>query len=66
MFDILAKYGISSSSVFKNWLKIYTSHSECNNSRKGLSKTMTKGRKPTIEERIEIAKASDYGQRIYY
>lgn len=28
MFDILAKYGISSLSVFKKWLKSYTSHSE--------------------------------------
>lgn len=57
MFDILAKYGISSLSVFKKWLKIYTSHSELKDSSKGLSKTMTKGRKTTVEERIEIAKA---------
>lgn len=65
IFDILAKYGISSSSVFKKWLKIYTSHSECNNSGKGLSKTMTKGRKTTIEERIEIAKACLANQKNY-
>ncbi|MEG0472529.1 MAG: helix-turn-helix domain-containing protein, partial [Solibacillus sp.] len=32
MFDILAKYGISSLSVFKKWLKIYTSHSELKDS----------------------------------
>lgn len=57
MFDILAKYGISSLSVFKKWLKIYTSHSELKDSGKGLSQTMTKGRKTTVEERIEIAKA---------
>ena len=57
MFDILAKYGISSLSVFKKWLKIYTSHSDLNDSGKGLSKTMTKGRKTTVEERIEIVKA---------
>lgn len=57
MYDIIAKYGMSSLSVFKNWLKIYTSHSELNDSGKGMSQTMTKGRKTTVEERIEIAKA---------
>ena len=57
MFDILAKYGISSLSVFKKWVKIYTGHSELKDSGKGLSQTMTKGRKTTVEERIEIAKA---------
>jgi len=57
MFDILAKYGISSLSVFKKWLKSYTSHSELKDSGKGMNQTMTKGRKTTIEERIEIAKA---------
>lgn len=57
MFDILAKYGISSLSVFKKWLKIYNSHRELKDSDKGLSQTMTKGRKTTVEERIEIAKA---------
>ena len=43
--------------MFKKWLKIYTSHSELKDSGKGLSQTMTKGRKTTVEERIEIAKA---------
>lgn len=57
MYDIIAKYGMSSLSVFKNWLKIYTSHSELKDSGKGMSQTMTKGRKTTVEERIEIAKA---------
>lgn len=38
-------------------LKIYTSHSELNDSDKGMSQAMTKGRKTTVEERIEIAKA---------
>ena len=56
MFDIVAKYGCGLA-VFKNWLKTYTSHSELKDSDKGLSQTMTKGRKTTVEERIEIAKA---------
>ncbi|QDQ02957.1 IS3 family transposase [Lysinibacillus fusiformis] len=57
MFEILAKYGISSLSVFKKWLKIYTCHSELNDSGTGMSQTMTKGRKTTVDERIEIVKA---------
>lgn len=57
MFEILAKYGISSLSVFKKWLKIYTCHSELNDSGKGMSQTMIKGRKTTVDERIEIVKA---------
>src|SRR5690606_18138543 len=57
MFDILAKYGISGLSVFKKWLKIYTSHSELQDSGKGMSQTMTKGRKTTLEERLEIVQA---------
>lgn len=32
-------------------MKIYASHSELNDSGKGLSKRMTKGRKTTVEER---------------
>ncbi|HWJ79747.1 MAG TPA: helix-turn-helix domain-containing protein, partial [Niallia sp.] len=64
-FDILAKYGISSLSVFNTWLKIYTSHSELKDSGKGMSKTMTKGRKTTVEERIEIAKACLANEKNY-
>lgn len=57
MLELLSKYGISDLSVFKKWLKIYTSHSELKDSGKGMSQTMTKGRKTTVEERIEIVKA---------
>ncbi|WP_016993635.1 helix-turn-helix domain-containing protein [Lysinibacillus boronitolerans] len=57
MLEVLSNYGISDLSVFKNWLKIYTSHSELKDSDKGMSQTMTKGRKTTVEERIEIVKA---------
>lgn len=56
-FDLIAKYGISSLSVFNTWLKFYTSHSELNDPGKGMSQPMTKGRKTTVEERIEIVKA---------
>lgn len=57
MYEILSTYEISSWSLFKSWLKIYTSHSELKDSGKGMSQTMTKGRKTTVEECIEIAKA---------
>ena len=57
MFDILAKYGISSLSVFKKWLKFYTGHSELKDSGKGLNKAMTTGRKTTQAERLQIAQA---------
>ena len=55
--DLLVKYGISSISVFNSWLKNYTSHRGLQDSGKGMSQTMTKGRRTTIEERIEIANA---------
>ena len=57
MLEVLSKYEISELSVFKKWLKIYTGHSELKDSGKGMSQTMTKGRKTTVEERIKIAKA---------
>lgn len=38
-------------------MKIYTGHSELKDSGKGMSQSMTKGRKTTVEERVEIAKA---------
>lgn len=53
--EILVKYQISNDSVLKKWVKKYTSHSELKDSGKGMSKTMTKTRKTTVEERIEIA-----------
>lgn len=55
MRETLTKYKISSQSVLKRWVKKYTSHSELKDSGKGMSKAMTKGRKTTVEERIEIA-----------
>jgi transposase len=64
--EVVRKYGISSISVLTRWIKSY-------NSEKGLEATssgrvgtiMTKGRKTTLEERIEIteftiARGKDY------
>lgn len=53
--ETLTKYKISSQSVLMRWVKKYTSHSELTDSGKGMNKTMTKGRKTTVKERIEIA-----------
>lgn len=55
--EVTRKYRLSSRSVLRNWIKKYTSHSELQDSGKGLSQTMTKGRKTTVEERVEITKA---------
>ncbi|MGN4123480.1 IS3 family transposase [Lysinibacillus sphaericus] len=53
--EVVRKYRLSSRSVLRNWIKKYTSHSELKDSGKGMSQTMTKGRKTTVQERIEIA-----------
>lgn len=48
------KYGISSTSVLRGWIKRYTSGESLKSTSKGKS-NMTKGRKTTYQERIEIA-----------
>ena len=63
--EVLAKYQISSDSVLYRWIRKYTSHSELKDSGKGMSKTMTKGRSTTVEERIEIAQECLNNQRNY-
>ncbi|WP_341302171.1 IS3 family transposase [Lysinibacillus sp. FSL H8-0500] len=55
--ETVRKYRLSGTTVLRNWIKKYTSHSELKDSGKGMSKTMTKGRKTTVQERIEIAQA---------
>lgn len=52
--EILEKYTISSDSILRSWVKKYTSHSELKDSGEGMSQSMTKGRKTTFEERIQI------------
>lgn len=55
--ETVRKYRLSGTSVLRNWIKKYTSHSELKDSGKGMSLTMTKSRKITVQERIEIAQA---------
>lgn len=52
--EIIRKYDISSTSVFRRWLNKYNSHSDIKSTNKGRNLTMTKGRSTTWKERIEI------------
>ena len=54
--NIVDKYEISDKSVLRKWIKMYNSHRELKDTGKGMSKSMTKGRTTTLEERIEIVK----------
>lgn len=63
--EVIRKYEISSTSVLQKWIKQYNGHREFKDSGKGTVKSMTKGRKTTWEERIQIAidcleKGKDY------
>jgi transposase len=65
--EIIRKYGISSTSVLRKWIKKYNGHRELKDTAKGRTSSMTKGRKTTWKERIEIvqdalANGKDYQQ----
>ena len=53
--DICKKYGIRSRSKLQIWIKKYNGHEELKASGTGGRSLMTKGRKTTFEERVEIA-----------
>ena len=48
------KYGIRSKAKLQIWIKKYNGHEELKSSGTGESTIMTKGRKTTFEERVEI------------
>ena len=52
--DICKKYGIRSKSKLQNWIKKYNGHEELKSSGTGGKLIMTKGRKTTFDERVEI------------
>lgn len=52
--EIIRKYEISSTSVLRKWVKKYNGHRELKDTGKGRVYSMTKGRKTTWKERIEI------------
>lgn len=53
--DICKKYKIHSTAQLKTWVKKYNGHEELKASGTGGTVIMTKGRKSTFEERVEIA-----------
>jgi transposase-like protein len=52
--DICKKYGIRSKGKLQRWIKRYNGHEELKSSGTGGSIIMTKGRKTTFDERVEI------------
>lgn len=52
--DICKKYGIRSKSKLQKWIKNYNGHEELKSSGTGGNPIMTKGRKTTFHERVEI------------
>ena len=52
--DICKKYKIRARSKLESWIKKYTGHEELKSSGTGGNIIMTKGRKTTFEERVEI------------
>lgn len=53
-YEICKKYGIKSTTQLQNWILKYNGHEELKSSGMGGSLIMTKGRKTTFDERIEI------------
>lgn len=54
--DVCKKYGIKSTRQLRNWILKYNSHEELKSSGTGGVLIMTKGRKTTYEERVDIVK----------
>ena len=67
--SICEKYDISTIAVLEKWIKMYNSHKDFRQPKIGGVAYMTKGRKTTIQERIEIvsyciSNNKDYGKTI--
>ncbi len=65
--QICQRYGIRAKSKLHNWIKRYNGHEELKTSGTGGSIIMTKGRKTSFDERVEIVKyciahAHNYGE----
>ncbi|MCA1031902.1 helix-turn-helix domain-containing protein [Bacillus timonensis] len=63
--ELIRKYETSSRSVLQRWVKQYNSHRDLKDTSKERTSSMTKGRKTTWEERIQIVldclgKGKDY------
>lgn len=53
-YELVRRYNISSRSVLRKWIEKYNGHREGNQTEKGRTLSMTKGRKTTWDERIQI------------
>ena len=54
--EVLKKYKIRSETQLQNWIMKYNGHEELKSSGTGGCTIMTKGRKTTFEERVEIVR----------
>jgi transposase-like protein len=52
--EICQRYGIRAKSKLQNWIKKYNGHEELKTSKAGGTAIMTKGRKTTFDDRVEI------------
>jgi len=52
--EVARLYEISDASVLRDWIKKYNSHRDLKDTSQGRTSSMTKGRKTTWEERIQI------------
>jgi transposase-like protein len=59
--EICTKYDISSNGVLQRWIKWYNSHEDFRQPNSGGNIYMARGRKTTLEERVEIVSQSDGG-----
>lgn len=54
--EVIRKYQISNRNVLKGWIELYNGHNVLNDDKKGWRCAMTKGRKASFEEKVEIVK----------
>lgn len=65
--DICKKYKISTNSILMDWIKVYNdSHKELKTISSGGKRPMTKGRKVTFDEKVEIVQYCIANGRNYY
>ncbi|HLO12705.1 MAG TPA: helix-turn-helix domain-containing protein [Pseudoneobacillus sp.] len=56
LLEVVKKYEISSHSVLQKWINKYNSHRELEDTSKGRTSSMTKGKKTTLDERIQVVR----------
>lgn len=64
--EVVRKYELCSKSLLQQWIKKYNSHGELKDTPRGRARSMTKGRKTTLEERIEIVQDALGNRKNYH